>query len=220
MEVAVTIMDTLKEFLAKYPSKSFDKGETILLRGDVPDAVHIIESGYVKTYSIAGNGDERMISVDSKYEDFPTGFALGLVQKSEYFYEGFTKCTIRMVPRDDFVKYLDNNPDHMRERHVSATNTLLAAMARINALEQSKASDKVAHTLLYMASQFGVVLRPYSTRLKISVTQQEIADSLGLTRETTSIELKKLEMLKLITHSRKSYILYVKRLKKYLEEEE
>jgi CRP-like cAMP-binding protein len=213
-------MDTLKEFLSKYPSKSFDKGETILLRGDVPDAVHVIESGYVKTYSIASNGDERMISVDSRFEDFPAGFAFGLTQKSEYFYEGFTKCIIRMVPRDEFMQYLEKDPGNMRERHVRVTTTLLAAMSRINALEQSRASDKVAHTLLYMASQFGTVLRPYSTRMKIAVTQQEIADSLGLTRETTSIELKKLEMLKLISHSRKSYILYIKRLRKYLEEEE
>jgi CRP-like cAMP-binding protein len=69
-----------------------------------------------------------------------------------------------------------------------------------------------------MAEQFGVILRPYSTRLKISVTQQEIADSLGLTRETTNIELKKLEVQKLISHSRKSYVLYMERLHKYLED--
>lgn len=213
-------MDTFKEFLAKYPSKTFEKGETILLRGDVPEALHVVESGFVKTYSIANNGDERLVSVDSKNEDFPVGYAFGLVQKCEYFYEGFTKCVIRMVPREDFLKYLQLDPENMYQRHIRVTILLLSTMSRVNALEQSRASDKVAHTLLYMANQFGVILRPYRTRLKISVTQQEIADSLGLTRETTSLELKKLEMLKLITHSRKSYILYVKRLKKYLEEDD
>jgi CRP-like cAMP-binding protein len=76
-----------------------------------------------------------------------------------------------------------------------------------------------------MASQLGVILRPPGSRLKtpgsrlkISVTQQEIADSLGLTRETASIELKKLEMKKLIAHSRKNYILYMERLQRYLED--
>ncbi|MNW14630.1 Bacterial regulatory protein, crp family [compost metagenome] len=71
---------------------------------------------------------------------------------------------------------------------------------------------------MYMADRLGVMLRPYTTRLKISVTQQEIADSLGLTRETANIELKKLEMLKLISHSRKSYVLYMERLQKYIED--
>jgi CRP-like cAMP-binding protein len=96
------------------------------------------------------------------------------------------------------------------------TVLLLATHARVNALEQSKASDKIAETLLYMAGQFGTALRAPTTRFKLKVTQQEIANSLGLTRETTNIELKKLEVKKLISHSRKNYILYMEQLKSYL----
>ena len=159
-----------------------------------------------------------MVSIDRRGEDFPVGFALHLIDKSQYFYEAFTRCTIRLVPREQYLAHLHSNVESMYKRQVNMTMLLLSTLSRVHALEQSNASDKIAYTLLYMADQLGVILRPYTTRLKISVTQQEIADSLGLTRETASIELRKLEMMKLIAHSRKNYVLHIERLKKYLDE--
>lgn len=67
-----------------------------------------------------------------------------------------------------------------------------------------------------MASRVGVVLRPYNTQLKIAITQQEIANALGISRETTNTELKKLERMNLVSHSRKSYILQLDELRAYV----
>lgn len=211
-------MDTFRQFLSNYPCQTYKKGETILLKGDEPKHLYIIESGLVKTYTITAKGDERLVSIERKGEDFPIGFAYDLIEKSQYFYEAFTRCTVRIVPREQYLAHLHANPESMYKRQVRMTMLLLSTLSRVHALEQPTAGDKIAYTLLYMADQLGVILRPYSTRLKISVTQQEIADSLGLTRETASIELRKLEMMKLIAHSRKNYVLYMERLQKYLED--
>lgn len=213
-------MDAFKQFLSHHPQKTFKKGETILLKGERPKSVFVIESGLVKTYSINKNGDERLVSISRKDEDFPIGFAFGLIDESQYFYEAFTKCTVRLVPLEKFIKHLHADPQSMYTRQVRTTILLLSTISRIHALEQSKAGDKVALTLLYMADQLGGIFKPYKlhNELKISVTQQEIADSLGLTRETTNIELKKLEMLKLVAHSRRSYILHMERLRAYLDQ--
>lgn len=211
-------MDAFRQFLANYPCQTYKKGETILLKGDEPKHLYIIESGFVKTYTITARGDERLVSIDRRGEDFPVGYAFHLIDTSQFFYEAFTRCTIRLVPRDQYLAHLHSNVDSMYKRQVSMTMLLLSTLSRVHALEQSNASDKIAYTLLYMAEQLGVILRPYATRLKISVTQQQIADSLGLTRETASIELRKLEMMKLIAHSRKNYVLHMERLRKYLDE--
>jgi CRP/FNR family transcriptional regulator len=213
-------MDTFKQFISHYPQQPFKKGETILLKGERPKGVYILESGLIKTYSITKTGDERLVSIGRKDEDFPIGFAFGLIEESQYFYDAFTKCTVRLVPREAFIRHLQADPRSMYMRQVRTTMLLLSTLSRIHALEQSKASDKVALTLLYMANQLGGIFKSYkfANQLKISVTQQEIADSLGLTRETTNIELKKLEMLKLIAHSRKTYVLHMERLRKYLDQ--
>lgn len=209
-------MENIRKFIAKYPLKTFKKGETILLKDEKPPCVYIVESGFVKTYSITKNGDERLVSIDRKGDDFPIGFVFKLIDKSEYFYEAFSKCSVRCVPRDEYVEYLRSDPERMYKRHVRVTSLLLATLSRVHALEQPNAREKIAHTLVYMGDKLGVMLRPNRSRLKIDVTQQEIANSLGLTRETANIELKKLEKMNILTKSRKSYVLYMEKLKEYV----
>jgi CRP-like cAMP-binding protein len=211
-------MNSFRQFIASHPSRTFKKGETILLKDDIPKDMHVIESGLVKVYTITAGGDERLVTFSRDEEDFPIGFSLGIIDRSQYFYEAFTNCVIRFIPRREYLRYLTSDIEAMQKRMVRLTILLISNYARVSALEQTRASDKIAQTLLYMADQFGVLLRPYNTRLKLSVTQQEIANSLGLTRETTNIELKKLELKQLISYSRKNYILYTERLRKYLED--
>jgi CRP/FNR family transcriptional regulator len=216
-------MDSFTQFIQQYPTQTFKKGETILLKGDTPRATYVIESGFVKVYTITNSGDERVVAIGGDQEDFPVGYTVGLIERSQYFYEAFTKCQIRFIPRSDYLAYISSDIEIMQKRLVRLTILLLSTHSRIDALEQPRASDKIAHTLVYMANQFGVNLRPhkshpYKSQLQLSVTQQEIANTLGLTRETTSIELKKLEVKQLISHSRKTYILYMERLRKYLDE--
>ena len=211
-------MNSFRQFIANYPSRTFKKGSTILLKDDIPKDMHVIESGLVKVYTITAGGDERLVNIAREEEDFPVGFSLGIIERSHYFYEAFTNCLIRFVPRREYLSYLSSDIEVMQKRMARLTILLISSYARVSALEQTRASDKIAQTLLYMADQFGVLLRPYNSRLKLSVTQQEIANSLGLTRETTNIELKKLEVKQLISYSRKTYILRTERLRKYLED--
>lgn len=213
-------MNSFKQFLAQYPSQSFKKGETILLKGDIPKVMYVIETGLVKVYTITNAGDERLVTISRDEEDFPVGFALGIIDRAQYFYEAFTACRVRLVPPEDYLQYVTSDIDIMKKRLTRLTVLLLATHARVNALEQSRASDKIAETLMYMGGQFGVLIRAPTLRFRLNVTQQEIANALGLTRETTNIELKKLELKKLISHSRKSYVLYVERMRKYLDKEE
>lgn len=209
-------MNTFDKFLEKYPLIVFEKGQVILLKDEIPKGVYIIASGLVKTYTINANGEERLISIDSKGEDIPIGFTAGLITKSQYFYEAYRRCTLRVVPTDAYIKHLAENNESLMRRHVRITKILLSSLSRIEALEQSKASDKVALTLLYIADKIGGRFLSNKARLNLSITQQEIANALGLSRETAGIVLKKLELQKLLVHSRNSYVLYMEKLRGYL----
>lgn len=208
------MVQAFEQFIASYPSLVFEKGQTVLLKGEVPKGTYIIESGIIKTYTINEAGEERIVSIDSKGEDIPIGFTAGLISKCQYFYEAYTRCTVRVVPCPDYLQHLQENQDSLYKRHVRLTKILLTNLKHIEALEQSKASEKVARTLLYMAETLGSTF-PNKTIRKLSITQQEIANALGLTRETAGIMLKKLELKKLLNHSRNTYVLYVEKLRKY-----
>jgi CRP-like cAMP-binding protein len=213
---SASVGQTFEQFLEAYPSKVFEKGQLILLKDEVPQGVYIIESGFIKTYSIGPNGEERIITIDAAGEDIPIGYTAGLITRSQYFYEAYSECTVRIVPISAYSKHLSENITSLLRRHVRITRILLSTLSRVEALEQPKASDKVAHMLLNMAERMGAA-KANKSRLKLTVTQQEIADSSGLTRETAGQVLKKLELRKLVQHSRQSYTLSMERLKKYLE---
>jgi CRP/FNR family transcriptional regulator len=209
-------MDTFEQFLAKYPLITFEKGQILLLKDEVPKGVYVIASGLVKTYTINSNGEERLISIDSKGEDIPIGFTAGLIVRSQYFYEAYRRCSVRLVPREAFLQHMVDDNASLLRRHIRITKLLLSTLTRVEALEQSNASDKVALTLLYIADKIGGRFLPQKARLKLSITQQEIANALGLRRETAGIILKKLEAKKLLVHSRNTYILYIEKLRAYL----
>lgn len=209
-------MNAFDTFLNAFPIVTYEKGQVILLKDEIPKGVYIIASGLVKTYTITASGEERLISIDSKGEDIPIGFTAGLITKSQYFYEAYRRCTIRIVPTDAYMKHLMENSDSLLRRHVRITKMHLSSLSRIEALEQSSASDKVAYTLMYIADKIGGKFLSKKVRFNLTITQQEVANALGVTRETAGIVLKKLETKKLLAHSRNSYVLYVKKLRTYL----
>lgn len=86
---------------------------------------------------------------------------------------------------------------------------------RIKGLGQPKAPDKIIHTLAYLCERFGSREGDDTMIVELSLTQQELSDFIGLTRETISIELKKLEKDGLITYKNKKYSLDLNKLDKY-----
>jgi len=207
---------SFEQFLSRYPTLVFEKRQTVLLKGDVPKGTYVIESGIIKTYTITANGEERIISMDTKGEDIPIGFTSGLIDKCEYYYQAYSRCVVRVVPRQEYLKHLMSDHESLSRRHARITKILLTNLHRIEALEQSKASDKVTLMLLYFAETLGSTFPNKKVR-RISITQQEIANSLGLTRETASHVLKKLEIKKLLNKSRNTYVLYTERLKRHID---
>lgn len=210
----------LKRFISEYPYEILSKGQTFLLQDETPKGVFVIESGKVRSYTIASDGREQLVAIHSSGEDIPIGFALGLSEATRYFYEAYTKCIVRIIPRDEFIGHLRSSNEIMYQMQVNNTTQLMSTLSRINALEQPRAGNKILLTLVYLADRLGMRLWSKPEDLELSVTQSEIANLLGLTRETASSELKKLRANDIISYSRKSYTLHIRRLHQYLEKQQ
>ena len=66
------------------------------------------------------------------------------------------------------------------------------ALRHLNAAEKAKAEEKIMHTLYFLSLRFGHLDHDNDTAREIAlpVTHQDIANLLGLTRETVTVELK------------------------------
>ena len=90
----------------------------------------------------------------------------------------------------------------------------------INAIEQSRASDKVAHILMYVAMQFGAISNDKVYQVDVKLSQQQFANMVGLARETTTIEFGKLKKKGIVEYSGGIYKIHLARLQELLGEDD
>ncbi len=212
-------MQTLHEFLKQYHVKRFSKSELILVQGEVPTCMYVIKSGVVKTYNLTAMGEEKPIMYDIKDDMFPIGWIYGKIKYAQYYYEAFTDCEVYCVPREEFTNFIKKNPADLYNVFSHFVGRYLNYQMRINALEQSKANAKVINTLHFLCLRFGRDIKTDVVRIELPFTQQDLANLMGLTRETTGIELKKLQRQGVLTYKKQYYIVKTDKLNDLLDEE-
>lgn len=213
-------LDRLKEFVSKYPTRKYSKGELILVEGEVPSCAYIIKKGVVKGYSITPEGVEKPIAFDNAGETFPIGWVFKKLRWSPYYFDAFMDTEVYCVPRNDYMEFLQANPDIMFEVFDYFVSRYLYFQMRVNALEQSKAIDKIIHTLHFLSLRFGKEIAPHTVQITLPLSQQELANIMGLTRETTGIELGKLVKRGLVKQDQqKRYTVFTDRLNEALDTE-
>ena len=212
-------MELFEQFLQQYRVKKFAKGEVIICEGEQPPCAYAIKSGVVKTYSLTAEGQEKPISFDLAGEVFPVGWVFGKQSHAQYFYEAFSDCAVYCVPRDEFIAYVQKQPELLWEFVGFMVTHYLNFQMRVNALEQSRAADKILQTLHFLSVRFGQEIKDNTVKIKLPMTQQDMANYMGLTRETTGIELKKLERRGIIKYVHQEYVIYTDKLNELLDEE-
>lgn len=216
--MAITI-DPFRLFLLKYHTRKFEKGEIILVQGETPDCVYVIKKGVVKTYNLTSQGEEKPIGFDVQNDILPLAWVFGQINRVSYYYEAFTKCELYCVPREDYRAYIMKDTARLLSVFEKFVAKYTRYQLRVNALEQSKAAAKILNTVHFLCLSFGVDIKKNVIKIQIPLTQQDMANFMGLTRETTGIELKKLQRMGVLTYKRQNYIVRTDRLNELLDEE-
>lgn len=209
----------IKSFFEQYPIKRFDKGELILVQGEVPPCLYSVKKGVIKTYNLTSQGEEKPISFDVENEMFPIAWAFGKARYAQYYYEAFTDCELYCVSPSDYTQYLQKQPKELFEAFDGFISNNISNQMRINALEQSKAAAKVLYTIHFLCLRFGTEVKANLVRVNLPLTQQDLANFMGLTRETTGIELKKLQRQGVLTYKNQNYIVKTDKLDELLDED-
>jgi CRP/FNR family transcriptional regulator len=212
-------METFEEFLKQFRTIQFDKGEIVLRQHEVPTAAYVIKEGVIKTYNISAEGDEKPLSFDVKNEIFPVSWLFSKADTTLHYYEAFTACVVYVVPKDAYQDFMSKNPEVVYKILGNFIGNHVGYMLQVHALEQSKASEKLLYTLHYLCIRFGRLVDENKIKIQLPLTQQELANFMGVTRETTAIELKKLEKRGIISYQRASYSVNSDRLNELLDEE-
>lgn len=212
-------MEAFSTFLGRFRTVRFNKGDMIFVQGEVPKAAYVVKKGVVKTYNITSDGEEKVISLMGKNEIFPAPWVFAKTDSSLYYHQAFTTCETVVMPRDQCMQFLHHNPAVMSWVCNQFAGLHTSFMLRINALAQSKASVKVVYLLQALCLQFGRDVRKDVVKIDLPLTQQDIANLLGIKRETTALQLKKLKDDGVISYARQGYVVKTDQLNNLLDEE-
>jgi CRP-like cAMP-binding protein len=220
MTNASSIID-FRVFLGKYPTKEFKKGEIIIFQGEVPRSGYVVKTGIVKAYNLSVGGDEKPVAFYSADAVFPGPWTYNKVPNAIYYYEAFTpSVTLTAINKDDFVHYIKSKPDLLYMELERYLMDQLGTSMRLNALQHSRASDKLLYTLHYLALNHGKTVGPQKIEILLDLTHQDFANLTGLTRETAATELNKLKRKGVINYGKQMpYRLDVARLMNLLNDQ-
>ena len=183
-------------FFRKYKPLHYARGETILRAGDQPQGIFYLKSGYARVYSFSKTGEELTLIIFKSGDIFPVSWAVNNVT-SGYFVEAMTASELWRVPREKFLEFVSDKSDILFELNRRMLERFLGLMQRMEYLVFGNAQAKVVSILLICAERFGRKVGA-KTIIDVPLTHNDIAALVGMSRETVSIEMKKLENEKLI----------------------
>ena len=214
------VMDGLQQFLKQYPTKKFEPGQIIFIEGEVPERAFVIKSGVVKIYYLTKSGDEKPINLTVPGDIIPFPWLFGNFNRLLYYYQAFFgPCEAYSIPPNELKDFIFSEPKALKSVFERTCTHYIGSMIRVSALEYSKAADKVAHTLHYFSLRYGKDIKRNTVEIQLPLTHQELANFMGLTRETTGLELKKLEKAGVLSYRQQQYVIQTDKLNNLLDEE-
>lgn len=212
--LSVNTLQTLNTFFSKFKPIQYRKRDIILHADENTEHVYFIKSGYVRAYKLSEDGEELTLTILESQELFPITCGINDMPNT-YYLEAITSLEVWQAPKDQFLLFLKNNPDIMYELTSHILIRFGYLLTRMEYLVVSRAYTKVAATILMCAKRFGEQ-KGTDIVVKIPFTHKDIATLAGITRETTCLEMKKLEEKGLV--GRRGRLLVIKDLQG-LEEE-
>lgn len=183
----------------KGPPRLFQRGDHVFRVGDPFYSLHVIRSGAIKTYVISEDGEEQIIGFYGPGETI--GFDAIADGKYQCNAAALDTSSVCGVTFEAVAKLCQRSPAllHALMKSVSGETTRLAEMLLLG---KKTADQRMASFLLDQSKDQR--RRGYSaTALTLSMTRTDIGKYLGLTVETVSRVLTRLEAQGLVTKNRR-----------------
>jgi len=203
----------IDNFFSQFKSFRYKKGEVILRPFDTPQGVYFLEKGFVRLYTISQDGKELTLIIFKPNDFFPIGWAINNTPNTQYL-ETMTDALLWRAPKEEFIRFVQENPDAFFELTSKMLVRLGGILERMEYLAFGNAYSKVASILTICAERFGEK-EGKNLVIQVPLTHKDVANLVGITRETASIEIKKLERKGLLTyHGRHLIISDLEKLQK------
>ncbi len=211
--------DIAKLLPAKSTRRSVKKRSILIYQGEIPRQAYIVLSGVLKAYRLGNFGEEQVVGFSTKGDMFPETWIFGKTSSALYYYEALEDSEVLTVEKPVLLDLINTNPeikDRVFDYVISGYTGLLM---QITALEQSRAAEKLLLMMYYLMFHYGKQTTAGVYRVDLRLTHTTLGSLMGLTRETTTMELGRLKRKKIIAYDSKGFTIYRHELERRLGDE-
>lgn len=187
----IDLFNQMKTFFSGHRLSVYKKREILLRPDDTPTGVYYVKKGYIRLYSLSAEGQEFTLIIFQPGDVFPLMWAVNDTPNKQYL-EALTTVEVWKAPREELLTFLQANPAMFSVLTSKILLRFNGLLERMEYLIFGDAYAKVASILSICADRFGEK-EGSKIKIKVPLTHKDIASLIGVTRETVSIEMKKLE---------------------------
>jgi CRP/FNR family transcriptional regulator len=205
----------IASFIRNQPTKTFAKNEVLLQQGEKPQAIYAVRSGLIKISDISIDGYEQMLWLAKKYDVIPLEWLFDASQMSPFFYTAHTKVEVYVVSKNDFLEHIHDDAAVLSQINKMISIKQRQLLEHISSTLKPKARDKITHMLYHIGLRF--YENDTTTDTTIQLTHQNIANLVGITRETASLELLNLKKEGFIDYGKQGVTIHTEKISEIVD---
>ncbi len=168
-------------------SRQYPKNTVIINDGDNADSLYLIDSGRVKVYCSDKNGKEFIMNT-LEAGDYFGELALLDDDRRSASVRTMEKCSFRIIYKEDFQRVISEHPNIARILMRNLTRRVRTLTDKVKSLALQDVYGRVTKVLTGLAKPRD----DESSFIEERLTQQDIADRVGASREMVARILKDL----------------------------
>ncbi|OGO53413.1 MAG: hypothetical protein A2V84_05845 [Chloroflexi bacterium RBG_16_70_13] len=158
-------------------------GQVIISPDDPPDRIHILKRGKVRVYRVTPDGKQLTLDIYEPGTILGDMRLLGQDRVPEAYADAIDAAVICTVTPDELRRLVERYPIIGVNIITFLSRRLQEAERELEAMAYQRVGQRLARKLIDLAQRFGVdTVR--GTLIGARLTQQELAEMIGTTRET------------------------------------
>jgi len=194
----------IRIFFEHYEAVEYKKGYRLISPIQKIKGMYYLEEGLVLQYAGKSNGLILNLHTYKPGSCFPMLWMINSV-KNRYYFESITDITIRIAPEDECRNFLYKHPELVDYYLHKMTTGIGGLLIRMESLIFDSAYDRTNMLFEYLGRSFGKKTKD-GIEIEFPLTHKRIAEWIGTTRETASIQVEKMVKDKILIKKRGGYI--------------
>jgi len=185
--------EEIERFAHLFHERDYGAKEIVFSQGDLGDAIYLLKSGHVRLFRSTEDGKELTLAILGPGDVFGE-LALFDESRRQTFAEALDAAHICAASVDDFTRLMGHRPTLTMMVAGEMARRRREIETRIAGLAYGSVRARLQHALRHLAREHGEALEGGEVRIAVRLSHQELAQLIGTSRETCTLELGKLQL--------------------------